>query len=198
MNTKTLFSLIVIFLVSLLTGCASVVPMPTQEGSMPPQMKSVEYYKTHLPEVIKKAEVTGDAATQYELAYVYGNYWYGVYDHPKHMYWIEKAAAQDNLPALCAMSNKYYSGNPTIPKDVAVGDKLASRAYSIYISKPKSAWSTYDINQISGALLGRGTNAKTKELSKQYICLAKSLSPASENYIYSINKQIRERNIKCD
>ena len=197
MNAKTLFSLIAIFLVSLLTGCASVVPMPTQEGSMPPQMKSVEYYKTHLPEVIKKAEATGDAATQVELAYVYGNTWYNVVDLDKHKFWLDKAAAQNNLPAVCALGVQFYAGRSR-KKDFILADSLVSKAYSIYMSKPKSEWSTYDINQMSGALLKRGEVAKTKDLAKQDLCLAKSLSPTSELYIYSINKQIRERNIKCD
>jgi len=95
------------FVVSLLTGCASV-PMPTEEGSYPPQMKSVDYYKTHLNEVIKKAEA-GDAATQYELQFVYGNTWYGYPDLNKSNYWLEASASQNYLPAMCSLAARKYS-----------------------------------------------------------------------------------------
>ena len=197
MNTKTLFSLIAIFVISLLTGCAHVVPMPTQEGSMPPQMKSVEYYKTHLDDVIKKAEMTGDAATQVELAYVYGNTWYNVVDIPKAHFWLEKAAAQNNLPAVCAIGSQFYQGK-TRQKNFELGNTYVDKAYSIYVSKPKSEWSKFDTFMMSGALLDRGVNAETKELAKKYICLAKSMNVEDNNRIYMINKRIREKGIVCD
>ncbi len=153
MKRKLILTLIAV-LVSFITGCASA-QMPTQEGSLPPQMKSVDYYKTHLNEVIKKAETTGDPDTQVELAFAYGNSWYGVQDLDKHLYWVKKASYQSNLPALCAMGNEHYSGR-SVPKDIPLADSLVDKAYSIYISKPKSSWNEYEIYMTSGALESRG------------------------------------------
>lgn len=195
MNNKFII-LLMVLVVSLLTGCASV-PMPTQEGSLPPQMKSVDYYKTHLNEVIKKAE-SGDVDAQIELTFAYGNTWYGVQDLDKHLYWLEKAADQNNLPALCALSAKYYKGFGRISADVNVADSIVDRAYNIYFSKPKSAWSMYDTYMMSGALMNKGVYATTKEKAKQYLCLAKNMGVVDENRIYMINKRIHEKGVTCN
>lgn len=195
MKTRSLFFLISL-VVGLLSGCASV-PMPTQEGSLPPQMKSVDYYKTHLNEVIKKAE-SGDVDAQVELTFAYGNTWYGVQDLDKHLYWLEKAAAQDNIPALCALSYTYYKGFRRISADTHMADNIVDKAYNIYFSKPKSAWSIYDTYMMSGALMEKGVYANTKEKAKQYICLAKNMGVSDENRIYMINKRLREKGITCN
>ncbi len=193
---RSLITILITVLVIFITGCASV-PMPTQEGSLPPQMKSVDYYKTHLNDVIKKAEATGDPDTQVELAFAYGNTWYGVQDLEKHLYWVKKAADQNNLPALCAMSYKHYTGDG-VPNDITLADSLVDKAYNIYLSKSKPSWSKYDTYMISGALKNRGVYAKTKEESKRYICLARSLNSDIELRIYSIGKAMREKKIICD
>ncbi len=196
MANKVLISILGLLSI-VLSGCAHVVPMPTQENSMPPQMKSVDYYKTHLNDVIKKAEAN-DINAQVELVFAYGNTWYGVEDLDKHLFWLENAASQDNIPALCALSYKYFTGFRRIPVDMSVANKLSDKAYQTYTSKPMSDWSTYDTYMISGALLTKGVYAKTKELSKKYICLAKSLGVKDENRIYMINKRMREKGITCD
>lgn len=190
------FLFLIMFVVSLLTGCASV-PMPTEEGSYPPQMKSVNYYKTNLNEVIKKAEA-GDASTQYELAFAYGNTWYGIGDAEKSNYWVERAATQNYLPAMCALAARKYGTIYGYKQDINFADSLVDKAYNVYISKPESEWTLYDKYMISGSLTLRGQYSKTKEAAKKYICLAKDMHVNLELRIYGISKQMREKGIKCD
>ncbi len=56
----------------------------------------------------------------------------------------------------------------------------------------------YDTLMMFGALLNRGVFAKTKEESKKYTYLAKSMGVKDENRVYMINKRIREKSISCD
>ena len=190
---RSLITILINGLVIFITGCASV-PMPTQEGSLPPQMKSVEYYKKNLTSVVQKAQRTNDPATQMELAYVYGNTWYDVPDLKLSNYWLEKAAAQDNLPALCALSARHYQGNWELSKDFDKADKLVNRAYEVYISKPKKEWHPYDIFMMAGALLNRGEHAKIKEQKNRDICLSKSL----DSKVDYIRVALTEYRTKCD
>ncbi len=190
---RRLITILIAVLAIFITGCASV-PMPTQEGSFPPQMKSVEYYKKNLTSVVQKAQRTNDSATQVELAFVYGNPIYGVHDIKLSNYWIEKSAAQDNLPALCALSARYYQGNLEFPKDFNKAEQLANRAYNVYISKPKSEWHPYDIYMMAGALLNRGEHAKIKEQKNRDICLSKSL----DSKVDYIRVALTEYRTKCD
>ena len=101
MNAKTLLALIAIILVSLLSGCATVVPR-TAGLDTPATLKSDEYYKTNIKDVITKAD-NGDAESQFELSYLYSGYRVGNPDIKKSNFWLEKAAAQDYMPAVSSL-----------------------------------------------------------------------------------------------
>lgn len=150
-----------------------------------------------IPKVVQKAQAANDPAVQFELAYAYGNYWYGVEDQEQHSFWLEKSAAQNYLPAVCALSSQYYNGTNR-ERNYTLAEKLADKAYSIYLSKPESERSKYDVLMTAGALSNKGYHAKSKEDAQKYLCLAKNMNIIDENRIFAINYRIRERNVKCN
>ena len=195
MNTKTILPLIA-FMVSLVSGCANV---PRVAGlDAPSTLKKDAYYKTNLNDVISKAEA-GDAASQFELSYLYSGSRIGRQDLKKSNFWLEKAAAQDYMVAVSSLSGRRFQyATYGYPKDFILARQLLDKAYQIYLSKPKSAWSQYEINVMSSGFTHGSDYAETKERLRYDLCTSLKIDGTDSNHIYVLNKALKDNKIRCD
>ena len=197
MNTKTLFSLIAIFIMSLLTGCATKVPL-VAGLDMPDMIKTEAYYKKNINRVVAKADA-GDAAAQYELSWLYTGSSGISRDIKVSNFWLEKSAALDYMVAVSALSGRRFQyAKYGYPKDFVLARKLLDKAYQIYLSQPKSAWSQYSINMLSSGFTLGSDYAEDKEQLQSYLCTSLKIDGTDSNHIYVLNKALKDNKIRCD
>ena len=194
MNTRTFFALIAIGLVSLLTGCATVAPPHEEPGvTAPSTYKGEAYYKNHLKDVIAKAE-TGDVASQYEVSFVLG--WRG---DIKSNFWLEKAAAQNYLPAVAMLGARHfrYSTNG-YSKDDAMAERLCYRAYEIYLSKPASEWDVFETMMAAHSLRNIAEyHMSDKDKAQDLLCKAQKMGVTEHNLVWTLNDDLKKIGRTC-
>ncbi len=174
-----------------LYGCATTLPQ-VPGVDKPEYIKSEAYYKTNLKDVIAKAEA-GDAPSQVELVYAYGS------DKQKSNYWLEKAAAQDYLPAVSSLGARHYDySHWGYVKNDALAEQLCYQAYEIFLSKPEAEWNNYERTRAAGALTNIAIhNLKNKDLAQDLLCKAKNIKFESPNSTYMINTNLKQIGRTC-
>lgn len=197
MNTKTLLALIA-FMVSLLGGCAA--PVPRVAGvDMPASIKTEAYYKSNLKDVVSKAEA-GDASSQLELAFIYTGYDSVGFDKKKSNFWLEKSAAQDYLMAVIGLAGRHYDYSKWgYTKDIPLADKMVSHAYDIYLTKPHSSWTQFEIDTLAAILSKRSEfHLSDKDFAQNDLCTALRLGVKNTKFIKVINDDLRAIGRTCN
>ena len=187
MNTKVLIFLMA-SLAGLLTACATAPAVPGVD--IPSFIKTEGYYKANYKDVVAKAE-SGDAEAQYELAYLYNGSMMGKSDKKKASYWLDKSAAQEYLLAMIVKSIRlhYHYSEYGYAKDDVLSSQLVDRSYEIFVSKPISDWSSFEVYMMADALVLRTYRMSNKEDMYRDVCIANRMNVTKRGFINILNEQ---------
>jgi len=197
MNTRTLLTLIAIGLVSLLSGCATQNAFVAGVNA-PNTLKTETYYKTNLKVVTAGAEA-GDAASQLELAFIYGGYANVSRDLKTSNYWLEKSAAQNYLSAVTALGLRHYQYSKFgYSKDDELAKSLCYKAYEIYQSKPASEWSAFEtMNGAFSLIAVADNNLSNRDLAQDLLRKAQKIGTTDKNTLYVLNDDLKKIGRSC-
>ena len=145
-------------------------------------------FQVEFQKILKKAE-GGDADAQAELGDIYWGGEHGVAeDGEKALYWLKKAAAQDNTNAMSSLGKIYRNGFAGVKKDNKEADYWFDKMQKTVQARQKSNFKTNPASVANAVIVGDKVNIRANPNTS-----SKVVAQLNKGHLVLATKQAKEK-----